>query len=77
MRMFRLILFFLIIDAVLLGLFLLVDFLLGHRLIVPLARLFKFKIEDLKKTEKKVDDIMGEEYSKKKAKAKGRKAKKN
>lgn len=55
--MLRVILFFFIIDFVIVSLFLLLDFMLGHRLLIFFARILKFKQDDIEKTEQKVDEI--------------------
>ena len=37
------------------------DWLLGHRLLIPLAKLLRFKADDVERTGKKVRDILGDD----------------
>lgn len=59
--MFRILMMFLLVSFAIVVIFLLLDALLGHRLLIPLARILKFKIDDVERTEKKVKEILGEE----------------
>ena len=47
---------------------LIVDWIFGHKLLIPIARVLKFKIDDVKKTQKKVDGILGDSVAKKSSK---------
>jgi len=61
----RLLLFFILLSAGIVALMYLIYVLLGHRLFVPMFRILKFKLDDLQRTSKKVEEIMGDDVAKK------------
>ena len=71
--MMRILLLFFMVAIGITFLFFTLDWLLGHRLLIPLARALRFKIDDVEKTEKKVSEILGDDYDKKKSKSSRRK----
>lgn len=56
---FRILLFYFLFASLLLIFILFVDWIFGHRLLIPIARLLKFKSEDIERTANKIDGIMG------------------
>lgn len=54
----------------------LLDYLLGHRLLVPIAKMLKFKQDDVEKTEEKVNEIFGNKKDEKSKSKTGRTEKK-
>lgn len=66
----RLLLFFFLLALGFALIVLILDWLLGHKLLIPIAKLLRFKIDDVTKTQKKVDEILGEPVAKSKKKAK-------
>lgn len=64
----RLLLFFLIIDVIIIFLFLWLDWLLGHRLLILIAKALRFKQDDIERTTKKIDEILGGSVEKKRKK---------
>lgn len=71
--MFRLLLLFFIIAFFVVVIFLLLDYILGHRLLIPIAKMMKFKQDDVERTEEKVHEIFGVERDEKKGKSDKRK----
>jgi len=61
----RLLLFFISFSLAIVLTLLFIDWLLGHRLFIPFAKLLRFKRDDVEKTSKKVDEIFGEPIGKK------------
>jgi len=62
--MFRIILLFILIAIVVATVIIALDLVLGHRLLIPLAKAVKFKTDDVKKTDKIVSRIFDEEVEK-------------
>ena len=73
--MMRLLLLYLLISLLIVAIVFLIDIMLGHRLLIPFARTMRFKIDDVEKTEKKVEEILGDDYAEEKRKTKNTKRK--
>ena len=73
--MMRLLLLYLLISLLIVAIVFLIDIMLGHRLLILFARAMRFKIDDVEKTEKKVEEILGDDYAEEKRKTKNTKRK--
>jgi len=68
LTLIRLFIFFIFYATALIVVFLLIDWLLGHRLLIPLAKALRFKIDDVERTSKKIDKILGGSVDKRRKK---------